>query len=116
MTPFGERLRDLREQRGMNQKQLAETLHVSPAYLSALEHGRRSPPTFQFVQKVIGVFNIIWDDAEELQRLATLSNPRITIDTAGLDAKATELANHLAKRIGELDQPTLKALIGLLEK
>ncbi len=116
MTPFGERLRELRQARGLNQKQLAQALHVSPAYLSALEHGRRSPPTFQFVQKVIGVFNIIWDDAEELQRLATLSHPRIVIDTAGLDAKATELANHLAKHIADLDQPTLKTLIKLLDK
>jgi transcriptional regulator with XRE-family HTH domain len=116
MTPFGERLRELRELRGMNQKQLAHALHVSPAYLSALEHGRRSPPTFQFVQKVIGVFNIIWDEAEELQRLATLSNPRIVIDTAGLDAQATKLANLMAKRIADLDQPTLKSVIELLEK
>lgn len=116
MTPFGERLRELREQRGMNQKQLAHALHVSPAYLSALEHGRRSPPTFQFVQKVIGVFNIIWDEAEELQRLATLSNPRIVIDTAGLEAQATKLANLMAKRIADLDQPTRQSMIDLLEK
>lgn len=107
MTPFGKRLRDLREERGMNQKQLALSLHVSPAYLSALEHGHRSPPTFQFVQKVIGVFNIIWDDAEELQRLAALSNPRVTIDTSGLDALATEVANLLARRMSDLDMKTL---------
>lgn len=110
MTPFGERLRELRDQHGMNQKQLAAALHVSPAYLSALEHGRRSPPTFQFVQKVIGVFNIIWDEAEELQRLAALSNPRVTIDTSGLDPAATELANLLARRIADVDKDTLISL------
>jgi transcriptional regulator with XRE-family HTH domain len=116
MTPFGKRLRELREGRGINQKQLAAALHVSPAYLSALEHGRRSPPTFQFVQKVIGVFNIIWDEAEELQRLAALSNPRVTIDTSGLDPAATEVANLLARRIGELDQATLAAMKKQLKK
>ncbi len=116
MTPFGQRLRELREQYGMNQKHLAAALHVSPAYLSALEHGRRSPPTFQFVQKVIGVFNIIWDEAEELQRLAALSNPRVTIDTSGLDPAATELANLLARRIGELDKQTLVFMKSQLEK
>jgi transcriptional regulator with XRE-family HTH domain len=116
MTPFGKRLRELREQRSMNQKQLAQALHVSPAYLSALEHGHRSPPTFQFVLKVIGFFNIIWDEAEELQRLATLSNPRVTIDTSGLDPVATELTNLLAQRITELDQQTLAAMKDLLER
>ncbi len=110
MTPFGKRLRDLRQERGMNQKQLAAALHVSPAYLSALEHGRRPPPTFQFVQKVIGVFNVIWDEAEELQRLAAHSHPRIVIDTSGLDPAATEVANLLARRIGELDVETLETL------
>ena len=116
MTPFGKRVRELREQRGLNQKQLAEALHVSSAYLSALEHGRRSPPTFQFVQKVIGVFNIICDEAEELQQLAALSNPRVTIDTSGLDPAATELANLLARRIGELDQQTLETMKIQLQK
>jgi transcriptional regulator with XRE-family HTH domain len=116
MTPFGRRLRELRQERGINQQQLAEILHVSPAYLSALEHGRRSPPTFQFIQKVIGAFNIIWDDAEELQRLAALSNPRVIIDTSGLTPAATELANMLAENIGELDEKTLENMKNHLVK
>ena len=36
------------------------------------------------VQKIIGYFNVIWDDAEELQRLALNSDPRVVIDTSGL--------------------------------
>ena len=41
MTPFGARLRALRAQRRMTMAQLAATLQVTPAYLSALEHGHR---------------------------------------------------------------------------
>lgn len=44
MTPFGKRLRELREERGVTQKEMAQALRVSPAYLSALEHGRRGQP------------------------------------------------------------------------
>ena len=83
MTPFGERLRQLRQERGLNQKDMAKALQVSAAYLSALEHGRRAQPAFPFVQRIIGYFNIIWDEAEELQRLALLSEPRVTVDTSG---------------------------------
>ena len=36
MTPFGIRLRELREERGVTQKDMAAALRVSPAYLSAL--------------------------------------------------------------------------------
>ena len=42
MTPFGKRLRTLREERGILLKDMAADLGVSATYLSALEHGRRS--------------------------------------------------------------------------
>ena len=87
MTPFGERLRELRRAKGVTQKEMAAALGVSAAYLSALEHGRRGVPSWAMVQKIIGYFNIIWDDAEELQRLAETSDPRVVIDTAGLSPR-----------------------------
>jgi transcriptional regulator with XRE-family HTH domain len=116
MTPFGEKLRELREERGLSQKDMAQALHVSAAYLSALEHGRRSQPGFSFVQRVIGYFNIIWDDAEELQRLAGLSQPRVTVDTAGLDPLATEVANLMARTIRQLDKPSLVRIRDVLRE
>lgn len=99
----------------MSQKEMAKALHVSAAYLSALEHGRRSQPSFPFVQRVIGYFNIIWDDAEELQRLAGLSQPRVTVDTAGLDPLATEVANLMARKVRQLDQKSLQNLKDILK-
>ena len=41
MTPFGEKMRSLRAERGLQLKDMAAGLGVSSAYLSALEHGRR---------------------------------------------------------------------------
>ena len=84
MTPFGLRVRELRTAKGVTLKEMALALGVSSAYLSALEHGRRGRPTRYQVQRICEYFNIIWDDAEELERLATLSHPRVTVDTAGL--------------------------------
>lgn len=107
MTPFGQRLRHLRAERGLTLKQMAADLGVSPAYLSALEHGHRGRPNRRFVHRVCQALNIIWDDAEELQRLADLSHPRVTVDTSGLSPEATEFANRLAERIGTLDEATL---------
>mgnify|MGYP000153298495 CR=1 FL=1 len=114
MTPFGQKLRELRGERGVTLKEMAAALDVSSAYLSALEHGRRGRPSWYLVQRIIAYFNIIWDDAEELARLARLSHPRVTIDTSGLDPRATELANRLADRIGELDGAELDAMLGVL--
>ncbi|RWP74917.1 MAG: XRE family transcriptional regulator [Mesorhizobium sp.] len=110
MTPFGEKLRTLRGERGVRQKDMAAAIGVSAAYLSALEHGRRGAPTWTLIQKIIGYFNIIWDDAEELARLAEASHPRVKIDTSGLSPSATELANLLAENIEKLDEAELRRI------
>ncbi len=102
MTPLGARLRALRAERNLTLKDMAEALNVSSAYLSALEHGRRGKPTWFLLHRMIAYFNVIWDEAEELQRLAELSDPNITINTAGMAPEATELTNRLAKEIGNL--------------
>ena len=111
MTPFGERVRALRKERGVTLKQMAADLQLSPAYLSALEHGHRGRPTWSLVQQVVEYFNIIWDDAEELHRLAGLSHPRVVIDTSGLSPKATELANRLAKQIRGMPEAKIDSLL-----
>ena len=113
MTPLGLKLRELRRKKGVSQKEMASALGVSAAYLSALEHGRRGVPTWVLLQKIIGYFNIIWDDAEEVLRLAGRSHPRVVIDTSGLSPAATELANMLAERIGSLDARTLEEMLAL---
>lgn len=116
MTPFGARVRELRRQRGVTQGEMAKALGVSGAYLSALEHGRRGRPTWPMLQRMIHFLNVIWDDAEELERLAELSHPRVVVDTSGLDAQATALANRLAESIAILPPADVKALMERLEE
>lgn len=116
MTPFGDRMRKLRSERGVTLKEMAEALGVSSAYLSALEHGKRGRPGWHLIQRILAYFNIIWDEADEVVRLARISHPRITIDTSGLNPKATELANRLADEIGKLDPATLEDLLAMLGK
>jgi transcriptional regulator with XRE-family HTH domain len=115
-TPFGVAVRHLRARKGVSQKEMARALNVSPAYLSALEHGRRGTPSFDFLQRVAGYFNIIWDEAEELFRIAGISDPRITVDTAGLPPEYTAFANRLSAEIRDLPPETIRRLAGILEK
>jgi transcriptional regulator with XRE-family HTH domain len=111
MTPFGLRLRALREEKGMSLKAMARELHVTPAYLSALEHGHRGKPNKRFLHKVCQLFGIIWDEAEALERLAEISHPRVVVDTSGLSAKATEVANRLALAIRDLPDESLERIL-----
>jgi transcriptional regulator with XRE-family HTH domain len=107
VTPFGKRLRELRRERDISAKEMAAGLGVSPAYLSALEHGRRGKPNKRFVHRICQYLGIIWDEAEALQAVATLSHPRVVVETAGLSPEATELANRLAQQIAGLDEETV---------
>ena len=116
MTPFGARLRGLRAERGVTLKDLALTLQVSPAYLSALEHGRRGAPSAGLVHQVNEFFGLIWDEADDLAGLARLSNPRVRINTAGLTPEQTALANRLAREIHRLPPDMIAALHGVLDR
>jgi transcriptional regulator with XRE-family HTH domain len=115
VTPFGARLRALRAARGMTLKQLAAQLQVSAAYISALEHGKRGAPSTGLVHQVCDVFGLIWDEAEELARLARLSHPRVVVDTAGLSPEQTALANRIAQGIKRLPPETVAALHAVLD-
>ena len=116
MTPFGARLREIRDEHGLQLQEMAAALEISAAYLSALEHGRRGRPAPGLVMQICGYLGLIWDEAEDLKRLAALSGPRVTVDTAGLDPRATETANRLAERIADLDGATLERLLAILRE
>ncbi len=111
MTSFGRRVRQLRRQKGVRLKDMAAELQLSPAYLSALEHGHRGRPSPILVEQIRAYFNIIWDAADDLRRLAELSHPRAVVDTAGLSADRTLLANRLAERIAELPEEVIERLL-----
>lgn len=116
MTPFAEAVRQLRERKGVTQKQMAAAIGVSPAYLSALEHGKRGKPSFDLLQRIAGYFNIIWDEAEELFFLAGSSDPKVVIDTIGLPPQYTAFANRLARDIRKLPPSVVEELSALLQK
>lgn len=114
MTPFGDRVRQLREQKGVNLKQMATELEISSAYLSALEHGHKGVPSPMLLRQICTYFGLIWDDADALERLAAVSDPKVVVDTAGLSPKHTLVANLLARRMPGLTEQELDRLLNLL--
>jgi transcriptional regulator with XRE-family HTH domain len=114
MTPFGQKLRELRAARSVSLKDMAQHIGVSAAYLSALEHGHRGAPAWYLVQRIISYFNVIWDEAEELEKLAQLSHPRVIIDTSGLHAITTYMTNNLAKHIKDLTNEDIQAIEAII--
>jgi transcriptional regulator with XRE-family HTH domain len=116
MTPFGEKLRELRAARGILQRDMAAALEVSAAYLSALEHGRRGAPSAGLIHQICDYFGLIWDDADELRNLAKLSRPRLKLNAAGLTPQQTALGNRLARALRNLEPETVAALHQILDE
>ena len=115
MTPLGLKLRALRAERRMTLSQLAQRLALSPAYLSALEHGHRGMAGPKLLHRLSEAFGLDWNEADLLRRLAQLSHPRVTVDTAGLSPAKTELANRLARTIGQMAPEAVEAMLALLD-
>jgi len=116
VTPLGELVRDLRRERNLPLKDMADHLGVSPAYLSALEKGQRGKPTWALIQGMLAYFHIIWDEADELVRQAQLSDPKVKVDTTTSSARATLFANRLASEIHNLNEADIDALLGILDQ
>lgn len=70
MDGFGSRLVKLREKKGLNQRQLAEILNITPTRLNYWEKDKREPDFFMF-SKIVQVLNA---DANELLGLNQINN------------------------------------------
>ena len=115
MTPFGLKMRELRRLHNRTQQQQATFLGVSKAYISALETGGRGQPSAIFVDQICVWLGLIWDDAENLKRLASLSHPKPSIDVRGKTADAVYLSNLLAQNINSLSTEDCRDLIREIE-
>ena len=115
MTPFGLKVREWRRKYKRTQQEQATFLGVSKAYISALETGTRGKPSAIFVDQVCVWLGLIWDDAEDLKRLARLSHPKPSIDVRGQTADAVYLSNSLAQNISRLSPEDCRYLIEEIE-
>ena len=115
MTPFGLKVRELRKTKKVSLKEMSADLGFSSAYLSALEHGYRGQPSAGLISQICGYFELMWDDAEALNSVAQYSHPRVIVNTAGMSANSTLLANVLAQKIKTLDEETIEWVLAEIE-
>jgi hypothetical protein len=80
---------------------------MSAASLAAPEHGRSGAPNPGLVHQANEFFRLIWDNAEELARLARLSRARVVVDTAGLTPELTALAKRPERSMRRLWPETM---------
>ena len=111
MTPFGIKLKHIREKRHKSLKDLSKALKVSIPYVSMLENGKRGRPADGLIELICSYFNLSWEEADELKFLAKHSDINTKMNSEKLSLNATMLTNVLKNNIKWLTEEQLKNLI-----
>jgi transcriptional regulator with XRE-family HTH domain len=99
---FGDRLRELRHGKGLNQRELADEVGIDFTYLSKIETGKMSPPSQDTIRKLADVLGA---DLDELLVLAG----RVPDDVKEVVTQSREHPAFL-REISDLDEEELAQL------
>jgi len=81
MNPFACLLHTIRMQRGIRQTELSDLIGYEQTYISALEIGKKGPPTPEFVEKLITALDLKGEEREHLLKAVEASNRKLVIDS-----------------------------------
>ena len=114
MTPFGKFLRNLRLEKQLLLKDMAEMLGVTSAYLSAVEHGKKGAPSAALISNLENLLKLTTEEKKELRRTAAASNTSVSIPSK-VSPFAFETANAFARKLPDLSERQLRKIQGVLE-
>ena len=114
-TTLGKFLRKLRIDREEILFDMARNLGVSPAFLSAVENGKKKAPD-SWSQKISELYNLSPSQIEELNRALTETKTVVEINIRDSSPQEKELALTFARSFESLDKDTTEKIIKLLTK
>lgn len=80
MSPFAELLHSIRTRQGISQTELAELIGYEQTYISALEVGKKGPPTPAFVGRLILALDLALEEQDRLWDALDASQRKLVID------------------------------------
>lgn len=113
MTPFGEVVRRLRAERCLLLADLAQSLEVSPAFLSAIETGRKPIPA-QMPTRVARVMSLSRVDTAALKAAADSSQRVVRLDLSNASPLQRDVAVAFARGFEHVSASTLQRIRDLL--
>lgn len=109
MTPLGQFLEKVLRDRDLQQKQLADLVHVNPSYISTLISGKKGPPSIRFIESLELALKMSKEEVVSLRRAVQQSNRDIKIP---VDASCDEyiFVNDLQEKLGSLSRERISAM------
>lgn len=104
--PFGKRIRQIRIDRGLSQRDLASEVGIDFTYLSKIENNRAAPPKDAVIQRIAQVLET---DLEELFALAAKVSQENLRDVVAQDNRIGVLFRKLQS--GELSEDQIREIL-----
>lgn len=114
MSPFAHYLHKLRMTRNIRQTDLAKMTGYEQSYVSALEVGLKSPPTEEFVAKLIAVLKMTADQAQEAREEAEASQRKFILE-AEAHQDIYRMVNIMRTRVNRLHPKQIKMICDVME-
>ena len=114
LTSFGKEVRKRRIDSAVTLGQMAEALGVSPAYLSAIEMGKRNLP-LELLEKISIYFKLPPDEKIQLTRLAEASQKTVSINLSNANLQTREVIASFARNFTNLSREDIFKIKRILE-
>jgi len=101
MSPFSRYFKQLRQQRGLRQNQLAQLLGYEPSYISALERSEKGPPRKEFVERLVRKLELNEIEQQELEVALKASCRQVSLPVNASDLEY-DLIQLLGHQLGNL--------------
>lgn len=101
MTPFSEQIKRLRTERGYQQTEFALSVGISPCYYSAIENGKKGPPSKAVFARFIQELELNDTEICLLTEMAEALK-RTYVMPSNLAVYEQLLASSLWKRLGSI--------------
>ena len=102
VTAFGKFCRKLRIDKSQIMLDMAESLGVSPAFLSAVENGKKNVPK-TWLEEMTSIYKLSADDKNELRKAIELSVTEVKFNLAKENNSDRELIVAFAREFKSMD-------------
>lgn len=115
LTELGKLLRKIRIDRQELLRDMAETLGVSSAYLSAVENGKRNAPQ-TWVEKITQAYGLDTNEAAQLRNAFEGSRDEVRISLQSVSSQQRNAAISFAKALEGLSDEQLEKIMKVVQK
>ncbi len=113
-TILGDLLRSIRMKADISLRRMASDLGVSPAFLSAVENGKKKMPD-AWLSLIPATYSLSADEIEEFKDVAYESFDTVAVNIANASEANKKLAIRFARRFEDIDEKTSEELLSILE-